>query len=204
MPLRALLWSFAAESLQLAVKRLRQGSWLWRLRAWYYFRLQLRVVNCKWYWSGCIKVVMVIWQQIFSLSNSFKKVLQKSPFLKLWRRDPGFGAAISAAIMYVKASLCKNWLCVKACSVQKLLRAKLLCVVCKSLLCVKGSACKSFFCVPKLLCVKSSLCKNFYVKVSLCKNICVSKLLCVKTYVCRSWLCKKFSVNPSLCKSFSV
>ena len=96
----------------------------------------------------------------FPFQIPLKRCSKIAFFLKLWRRDPGFGAAISAAIMYVKASLCKIWLCVKACSVQKLLRAKLLCVVCKSLLCVKGSACKNF-CVPKLLCVKSSLCKNF-------------------------------------------
>ena len=53
--------------------------------------------NCKSSWSGRITVAMVI---------AAKFLLKSAP-------KPSIFAAISAAIMYVKVSLCKSWLCVK-------------------------------------------------------------------------------------------
>ena len=69
------------------------------------------------YWSGCMKVAIVIWHQIFSiLVLVFFLMLQNRSFFAL-ASGSGFGAAISAVIVYKKASLCKNIRCVKACSV---------------------------------------------------------------------------------------
>ena len=58
------------------------------------------------------------------LLNFFDTALQNRPFFTLASRS-GFGAAISAAITYLKACLCKSVLCVKA-------------SLCHSLLCVKA------------------------------------------------------------------
>ena len=69
----------------------------------------------KSYWNGCIKAAKVNCQQIFSilaliiflLKILFKKCF-KIVFLSLWRRDPGFGAAISDAIARSSIVFCNS------------------------------------------------------------------------------------------------
>ena len=69
----------------------------------------------KSYWSGCIKTATMICQQIFlilelviCLLKFLLKVLQDRVVFALAPRS-GFGAAISVAIMYRKASLWNNF-----------------------------------------------------------------------------------------------
>jgi len=69
------------------------------------------------YWSGCIKVGIVICQQIFSilvlvlflLQFLLKKLQNRTFFALALATGSGFGAAISAVIVYERASLCKNY-----------------------------------------------------------------------------------------------
>ena len=69
----------------------------------------------KSYWNGCIKAAIMICQQIFlilelviCLLKFLLKVLQDRVVFALAPRS-GFGATISVAIMYRKASLCNNF-----------------------------------------------------------------------------------------------
>ena len=70
---------------------------------------------CRSQWSGCIKVAMVIWQQTFLHFGAggfpCKIHFKKCSKIVLFALAPrsSFGAAIPAAIMYLKASLCKSF-----------------------------------------------------------------------------------------------
>jgi hypothetical protein len=68
----------------------------------------------KSYWNGCIQAAIVICQQIFALLallifllKILVNVLQTRFFL-LWRRDPGFGAAIADTVARSSRVFCNS------------------------------------------------------------------------------------------------
>ena len=67
--------------------------------------------GCEWRFGSRFFSTLAL--MIFLLKFPVKNAL-KSSFFSASASRSGFGAAISAAIMYVEASLCKSWLCVKA------------------------------------------------------------------------------------------
>ena len=127
------------------------------------------------YSSGSIKVAIVTDNDLsadflnfsacaFPFDIPFQKWfrIQNRSFFALASRS-GFGAAISAVIVYKKASLCKTSLCksLLCVTVQKLSMCRNLLSVnaflCKSLLCVKAFFVQKLYVCKSLLCAKLSV-----------------------------------------------